>query len=73
MLRALALPPHEGAASAAVSSGKVLGTSIIAPGREGSQSGSASRLRCKEQDVVELRSLHPRSPAPPPAEEAEQG
>ncbi len=39
VLRALALPPHEGAASAAVSSGKVLGTSIIAPGREGSQSG----------------------------------
>ncbi len=37
------------------------------------QSGGASRLRRKEQDVVALRSLHLHSPTPPPAEEAEQG
>ncbi len=45
----------------------------LSPGREESQlGGEASRLRCKERAVVALRSLHPRSPTPPPAEEGEQ-
>ncbi len=47
--------------------------SIIAPGCEGSQSGAASRLRCKERDVVELGSPHLHHPTPPPAEEGKHG